>query len=109
LQAKKASLLRQKEDPATQQDLDNLLEDPSIDKGALTSTSAETTRNIPPHDLSATTPEKAYPLDKIIPKGEWDYLLDILELMQSGQEMNPDAYPSFVCNRVYKLDVIKVS
>lgn len=106
-QAKKASLLRQKEDPATQQDLDHLLEDPSIDKGALTSTSAETTRNIPPHDLSATTPEKAYPLDKIIPKGEWDYLLDILELMQSGQEMNPDVYPSFVCNRVYKLDVIK--
>ncbi|KAL9259192.1 DNA-directed RNA polymerase I subunit RPA49-like protein [Drosera capensis] len=63
--------------------------------------------NIPPHNLLADTPEKAYPLNKIILKGEWVYLKDIWELLQSNEQVKADIYPSFVCNRVYKLDLIQ--
>ncbi|KAL3511651.1 hypothetical protein ACH5RR_024368 [Cinchona calisaya] len=104
-QAKKLDSLRQIEDPKTQQDLDQKSEGIKINKEALKVD--ETTinaRNIPPHDLAATTPETAYPLHRIIFKGEWDYLLDILELSEAGAEVTSDVYPTFVCNRAYKLD-----
>lgn len=65
-------------------------------------------RNIPPYDLEADVVEMAYPLDKIILKGEWDYLQDIFELMQGGSELTTDVYPSFVCNRVHNLQKAKV-
>ncbi|KAL3528602.1 hypothetical protein ACH5RR_007924 [Cinchona calisaya] len=103
-QTQKLDSLRQREDSVTQQDLDRKLESIKINKEALDV--AETTtnaRNIPPHDLAATTPQTAYPLNKIIFNGEWDYLLDILELSQAGAEVKPSTYPSFVCSRVYKL------
>ncbi|VFQ61443.1 unnamed protein product [Cuscuta campestris] len=64
-------------------------------------------RNIPPYDLAATTPETAYPLHKIIFKGEWDYLTDIFDLSEAGERISPDAYPSFVCNRMHTLADIK--
>ncbi|XP_019193261.1 PREDICTED: DNA-directed RNA polymerase I subunit rpa49 [Ipomoea nil] len=64
-------------------------------------------RNIPPHDLDATTPQAAYPLDKIIAKGEWDYLSDIFDVLETGERIPLDAFPSFVCNRTYKLADIK--
>lgn len=81
-----------------------------INKEALevAATAAATARNIPPHNLQATTPETAYPLDKIIFKGEWDYLLDILELPQTGGKVTSGVYPSFVCNRLHKLEDIEV-
>lgn len=106
-QARKATLLRPSEDADTHQGIDKLLQETAIDKEALTSTAADASRTIPPHDLSATTPERAYPLEKIILKGEWDYLKDILELLQNGKEINLYNYPSFVCNRVSRLDVIE--
>ncbi|KAF9593280.1 hypothetical protein IFM89_021036, partial [Coptis chinensis] len=65
-------------------------------------------RNIPPHDTIADTPERAYPLDQIILSAEWDHLLNILEHMQSGTKISPDAYPSYVCNRIDKLMEIKL-
>lgn len=101
--------LHQKQDPKSQEYLDKKLEDQKINKEAVEV--ADTTsdaRNIPPYDMSATTPQMAYPLDKIILKGEWDYLLDIYELSQAGGEVKPNVYPSFVCNRVHKLEHIKV-
>ncbi|VFR02305.1 unnamed protein product [Cuscuta campestris] len=64
-------------------------------------------RNIPPYDLAATTPETAYPLHKIIFKGEWDYLTDIFDLSEAGERISPNAYPSFVCNRMHTLADIK--
>ncbi|GAB4852850.1 hypothetical protein Ancab_017047 [Ancistrocladus abbreviatus] len=103
--AEKLWKLKQKED--AEQAINQKLGEGIVDKEALASTSAEVSRNIPPHDLSATTPEKAYPLEKIILKGEWDYLLDIWELLLAGEEIRLDVYPSFICNRVYKLDLIK--
>lgn len=103
-QAKKVQSLLQKEDPQSQEVLDKKIERIKINKEALESTDSHNARNIPPHDLSATTPQMAYPLDKIIFKGEWDYLSDILEFLQVGSEVAPDVYPSFVCNRVNKLE-----
>ncbi|XP_073064522.1 uncharacterized protein [Primulina eburnea] len=100
----KLDTLRQTEDPETQQGLDNKLKEIKINKEALQAIASTTNaRNIPPYDLGATTSDMAYPLNKIIFEGEWDYLLDIFERTQAGSEMNPDVYPSFVCNRIQKL------
>eukprot|EP00300_Choanocystis_sp_HF-7_P033378 c4570_g1_i1.p1 GENE.c4570_g1_i1~~c4570_g1_i1.p1 ORF type:complete len:401 (+),score=98.98 c4570_g1_i1:41-1243(+) len=65
LQAKQANLVTSE----AVSDLDNV-------RSALESTAAshadllhnEVIRNIPPHDLSASTPEHAYPIDQILPK-----------------------------------------
>ncbi|XP_057514521.1 DNA-directed RNA polymerase I subunit rpa49 [Actinidia eriantha] len=106
-QAKKRESLQQKEDPETQADLDKKLEGVKINKEALESASSHSARNIPPHDSSAITPQMAYPLDKIIFSGEWDYLSDIIELLQFGAELASNDYPSFVCNRLHRLEHIE--
>ncbi|KAG9441916.1 hypothetical protein H6P81_017770 [Aristolochia fimbriata] len=66
--------------------------------------------NIPPHDVTATSPENAYPLDNIIFEGEWNYLSDILELLQSTSAATLSStfwedkgYPTFVCKRIHRL------
>ncbi|KAL2899635.1 DNA-directed RNA polymerase I subunit rpa49 [Bienertia sinuspersici] len=105
--AKKAMQLRQQEDPDAQQEVNQALEDNPIDKSAIASSNSDTSRDIPPYDLSATTPEKAYLLDKIIPKGHWSYLDSILKLLQAGKEIKANAFPSFVCNRCYKVELTK--
>ncbi|KAG9156381.1 hypothetical protein Leryth_009230 [Lithospermum erythrorhizon] len=64
-------------------------------------------RNVPPYDLEASHHTSAYPLDKIIFKGEWKYLLDVYNISQAGGEVTPEVYPSFVCNRVHKFESIK--
>lgn len=102
---KKIDSLRQKQDPRSEQDMEKLLEDVKVNTGALDAGSSNA-RNIPFHDMSASAPEKAYPLEKIIEKGEWDYLGDLLNITQGG-EVTPDTYPIFVCNRVHKLKDIK--
>ncbi|KZV24895.1 hypothetical protein F511_16554 [Dorcoceras hygrometricum] len=100
----KYDTLRQTADLETQQGLDYKLKEIKVNKEALQDiASTINARNIPPYDLGATTSEMAYPLNKIILEGEWDYLLDIFELTQVGSEVNPDVYPSFVCNRIQKL------
>ncbi|OVA10366.1 RNA polymerase I associated factor [Macleaya cordata] len=101
--AKKNDILHRKEDPSTQKDLQKKTEKLVINKEALESAGTYTARNIPPHDSTATTPEKAYPLDKIIFQGEWDSLLDVLDYVQSEEQLASNAYPSFVCNRAHKL------
>ncbi|XP_075493609.1 uncharacterized protein LOC142531390 [Primulina tabacum] len=104
----KLDTLRQPEDPETQQGLDYKLKEIKINKEALQAIASTTNaRNIPPYDLGATTSDMAYPLNKIIFEGEWDYLLDIFERTQAGSEMNPDVYPSFVCNRIQKLKEVE--
>lgn len=105
----KYDTLRRTEDPETQQGLDNKLKEIKINKEALQAIASTTNaRNIPPYDLGATTSDMAYPLNKIILEGEWDYLLDIFELTQAGAEVKHDVYPSFVCNRILKLKEVEV-
>ncbi|XP_071691555.1 uncharacterized protein [Rutidosis leptorrhynchoides] len=96
-------------DPEAQEDLNNKMLDVMFNKEAL-KTSLETIStacNIPPHDMSATTPHEAYPLHKIITKGEWRYLSDIAELLKEGKSLTPEFYPLFVCNRTYKFEGAK--
>ncbi|KAL2534043.1 DNA-directed RNA polymerase [Abeliophyllum distichum] len=104
----KRDALRQTGDPDVQQDLDLKLQGVKINKEALeAATSTDNALNIPHYDLAATSPDMAYPLDKIILKGEWDYLVDIFELSFTGAEVTPSIYPRFVRNRIYKLEDIE--
>ncbi|XP_060216018.1 uncharacterized protein LOC132643574 [Lycium barbarum] len=106
-QARKLDSLRQQEDTGNQEEFDRNIAG-AINKEALeVAVTTENARNIPPYDLAATTPQLAYPLDRIIFNGEWDYLLDVFELTKAGADMTLDLYPSFVCNRSYKLDHIQ--
>lgn len=90
------------------------VEDIEINKESLEKTANAHVANIPSHDVTASSPEDAYPLDKIILNAEWNHLLDILELMQSRDAAwaiefcQKNNYPSFVCNRLLKVGQIEV-
>ncbi|OEL24277.1 hypothetical protein BAE44_0014701 [Dichanthelium oligosanthes] len=62
--------------------------------------------NIPPHDPTADTSEKAYLLDEIIPKNVRKHLLEIVGHFESG-EISSKGYGSFVSNRVQKLQELQ--
>ncbi|KAF6175008.1 hypothetical protein GIB67_026496 [Kingdonia uniflora] len=106
---KKAESLDEKENPDAKKDLEIKIKGIEINKEALQSTSAYSARNIPPHNPTATTPEEAYPINKIILEGELSHLLDIMEHVESGEELSPNAYPSFISNRISWLQEIQVS
>lgn len=100
--------LNKENDPESQKDLALKMKSVKINKEALESTTSDTVLNVPPYDANATTPQQAYPLDKIILKGEWDFVQDIFNHVSAGLEVISDAYPSFVCNRIHKLREIQV-
>ncbi|XP_010487173.1 PREDICTED: DNA-directed RNA polymerase I subunit rpa49-like [Camelina sativa] len=104
---KKKRNLNLGDDAETQKFLDGKLNELDINTGALEGTSSTVARNIPPYDASAPSPREAYPLDKIIEKGEWNFLGDIYRFLQQETEAAPDSYPFFVRNRLYKLRDIK--
>lgn len=108
LQAKKKLAIRQDDDPESRKNLDLKMKNVVVNKKALESTDSHVSRNVPPYDASATTPQEAYVLDKIILKGEWDYLEDIYNILQQGEEADFSAYPTFICNRIQRLKKIKV-
>ncbi|OMO93251.1 RNA polymerase I associated factor, A49-like protein [Corchorus olitorius] len=100
--------LKREADPESQKSLDKKIEQIAFNKEALGDTTALVARNIPPHDSSATSPQDAYPLDQIILKGDWEFLEeDIYRLWQEGGEVSSNAYPTFVCNRIKKLEDIE--
>lgn len=102
------SALKRENDPESQKDLEQQIQSVKINAEALESTTSDVVLNVPPYDASATTPELAYPLDKII-EGEWSFLLDIYNRLESGAQLKPGDYPSFVLNRIDKLRDTKVS
>ncbi|KAJ7951562.1 DNA-directed RNA polymerase I subunit rpa49 [Quillaja saponaria] len=102
-----AKLEALRDDPESQKDLDVQMKNIVVNKQALEGTEAHISRNIPPYDASATTPQEAYQLDKIILRGEWDYLGDIFELLHLGPEVDISGYPTFVSNRIDKLRAIQ--
>ncbi|KAI6690190.1 hypothetical protein NL676_027018 [Syzygium grande] len=102
-QDKKMQSLRQEDDPNSQEDLDRKIKEVAMYKEDHESTDSHPAHNIPPYNSSATVPKDAYPIEKIILKGEWDYIKDILQLLEAGEKVSPDAYPTFVCNRIHKL------
>lgn len=100
------SLSKQRNDPSARELLESEKpsdDDRDADNEAHDDIKETVVPNIPPHDLSANTPEKAYLLDEIIPKSERAYLLDILENLQNGEDLASKSYPSFVYNRIHKL------
>lgn len=108
MQDKKKRALNMGDDAETQKFLDGKLGELDVNTAALESTSSTVARNIPPYDAAATTAKEAYPLEKIIEKGEWSFLEDIYWLLEQGTEAATDAYPVFVRNRLFKLRDIKV-
>lgn len=107
-QAKKLQSLRQEDDPNSQNDLDRKIKEVAINKEALESSTAQNARNVPPYNSCTTNPKEVYPLDKIIFKGEWDYVRDVLELHDAKAKAPSEVYPVFVINRIYKLEEAKV-
>lgn len=108
MQGKKLLALSQVDSANSQEDLGKIIENAQVSKETLKSTSAHVARNIPPHDTSAETPKEAYPLDRIIFPGEWDSLDDIYDILLVGAKVATNAYPTFVCNRIHKLQDIQV-
>ncbi|KAG7577171.1 RNA polymerase I associated factor A49-like [Arabidopsis thaliana x Arabidopsis arenosa] len=104
---KKKRALNMGDDAETQKFLDGKLGELDVNTAALESTTSTVARNIPPYDAAATTAKEAYPLEKIIEKGEWSFLEDIYWLLEQGTEAATDAYPVFVRNRLFKLRDIK--
>ncbi|XP_008783442.1 DNA-directed RNA polymerase I subunit rpa49 [Phoenix dactylifera] len=101
-------LNQQRNDPSTQEQLANENlggggDDDDVDNEAPEDVKEAAVPNIPPHDRSANTPEKAYLLDEIMPRAERAYLLDILENLQYGEDLASKSYPAFVYNRIHKL------
>lgn len=109
MQDKKKRALNMGDDAETQKFLDGKLNELDVNTAALESTNSTVARNIPPYDASATTPRAAYPLEKIIEKGEWNFLEDIYRLLQQETEAATEKYPVFVRNRLYKLRDIEVT
>jgi DNA-directed RNA polymerase I subunit RPA49 len=68
-------------------------------------------RNLPPHDVTATTPEGAYPLDRLIMQEEWK-ALDVKEIKVAAKKSSAeealrhsDTYPNFVLSRLQRIRV----
>ncbi|CAA7395007.1 unnamed protein product [Spirodela intermedia] len=106
-----SALRKQKDDPNAKESLENQLKDVEVNKELLGNVETKGSHRIPPHDPTATVPEKAYIIDEIIQKREWDHLLDILWHLESGEtsaeSWEKKGYPSFVCNRIEKLREIQ--
>lgn len=79
---------------------------------ALQRVNAAVTRNIPPHDATATTPDRAYLFNEIITLEEQNSLSDVTSLIAAAR--NPDKarelceenlYPDFVIKHLHKLNI----
>ncbi|KAG6493673.1 hypothetical protein ZIOFF_048666 [Zingiber officinale] len=101
------SFFSQRNDASTDEHINNINHETDEGNDVLEDAVESIPRNIPPHDLSADTPDKAYHLDEIIPIIERDDLFDILEALESGTDISPKSYPTFVYNRRHKLREIK--
>ncbi|KAL3618217.1 hypothetical protein CASFOL_038538 [Castilleja foliolosa] len=100
--------VRQTEEPGMEGNMEQKLKGIEINTEAIEAIAYTANQhNIPPYDVEATSPEMAYPLDKIILKGDWNYLVDIFELVEAGSDLSSDVYPSFVCNRARKIGNIE--
>ncbi|XP_030490687.2 DNA-directed RNA polymerase I subunit rpa49 [Cannabis sativa] len=107
-EAEKLRVLHKEHDPSSQRDLLGTINQIAVKKEDIGSSEVHGSRNTPPYNSAAATPQEAYPLEKIIFEGEWDFLLeDIYDLLQTETEVTWDAYPTFVANRIHKLHEIK--
>ncbi|XP_065867132.1 DNA-directed RNA polymerase I subunit rpa49 [Euphorbia lathyris] len=106
-QLKKQKLLQMDNNPESLGDLSKKIDNIVINKEALETANVHEVRNIPPHNSSATTPQEAYPLNRIIMEGEWGFLEDVHAILQVESGVATGAYPTFVHNRIHKLQDIQ--
>ncbi|GAU25337.1 hypothetical protein TSUD_376000 [Trifolium subterraneum] len=100
-----AEIKRDEEEPEAKQNLDEKMKNVEVKELAIANTEAHITRQIPPYNDSATTPQEAYVLDKIILAGEWNYLQAIYYGLQNGEDFS--GYPVFIRNRLDRLKKIE--
>lgn len=98
------------------EDMESLFQEAGENEALLTNEQAlqqanlSVVRNVPPHDVSANTPEGAYPLDKLIPAEEWENL-DTRELKTAAKKakdeelLRQQKYPNFVLSRLRRIRV----
>ena len=99
------------------EDMENLFQEAGQNEALLTNAEAlqqanlAVIRNIPPYDISANTPQGAYPLDKLIISEEWEHL-DVHELKLAAKKANEEdalrqkkTYPNFVLSRLRRIRV----
>ncbi|KAL6218105.1 hypothetical protein ACLB2K_011322 [Fragaria x ananassa] len=99
---KKMQMLKRENDPDAHNDLDIIKQCMTTTEDLLEASEGHMVRNTPPFNASATTPQEAYPLDKIISTGEWKFLQDIHKPLKGESEL-----PQFVRNRIHKLQQIE--
>eukprot|EP00850_Spirogloea_muscicola_P006476 SM000030S11485 [mRNA] locus=s30:866108:868591:- [translate_table: standard] len=100
---------------AAPQAVGGLLQEAVQAEGLLTRVQAEEAlnaklvRNIPPHDLQATSPEDAYPLQQLIPHHIWDGL-KVVGLVAAAHKPEKaerfrrlGTYPPYLLDRVHRL------
>ncbi|KAL6214005.1 hypothetical protein ACLB2K_013443 [Fragaria x ananassa] len=95
-------MLERENDPDTHNDLDVIKQCMTTTEDLLEASEGHMVRNTPPFNASATTPQEAYPLDKIISTGEWEFLQDIHKPLKGESQL-----PQFVRNRIHKLQQIE--
>lgn len=99
------------------EDMENLFQEAGQNESLLTNAEAlqqanlAVIRNIPPYDISANTPQGAYPLDKLIISEEWEHL-DVHELKLAAKKAKEEdalrqkkTYPNFVLSRLRRIRV----
>ncbi|CAM6126401.1 unnamed protein product [Calypogeia fissa] len=100
-------------------DIENLFQEAArnddllTNEQALQAANSAVSRNIPPHDVTATTPQDAYLLDKMITPDQWEALatevndLKSAVLSKSKTQAVPGStvYPPYVLNRLKRIRV----
>lgn len=77
---------------------------------ALQLANSSVVRNVPPHDVSANTPQGAYPIEQMIPAEEWRSL-DVRELKAAAKKAQEEEvlrrqnYPNFILSRLRRIRV----
>lgn len=97
-------------------DMESLFQEAGENEALLTTEQAlqqanlSVVRNVPPHDISANTPQGAYPLDQLIPGEEWQNL-DVHELKAAAKKpkdeeiLRQQKYPNFILSRLRRIRV----
>ncbi|WJX26656.1 hypothetical protein P8452_15552 [Trifolium repens] len=99
--------IKRDEEPEAKKNLAEKMKNVQVKESVLANTEAHVTRHILPYNASATTPQEAYVLDKIILSGERNHLQDIYYTLQKGKAADFSIYPTFIRNRIDKLKKIE--
>ncbi|KAI3855116.1 hypothetical protein MKX03_018510, partial [Papaver bracteatum] len=107
-QVKEKARMNRKEDEETQKQMGEKIKKLKVLANATAGDDSEPARNIPYHDTTAETPERAYPIEKIISKGENEILQKALHYLFYTEKIALEAFPIFVRNRIQKMKEIEV-